>query len=484
MKSKQYKGIQQFNIIFNLFIILNIFQCSGIALKIKYPIIFLIVGISSITAIFSYMKNEKTYTLKESVKFILKTYGGFDLIVLLFMMIYVLDLFILPSIHGIPISNAIGDAGMLLMFFLFFPISFLYKMKAIDFKRSVKIFEITVFILAIWYCTMWVIETLYPNSYAKFIIILWESKLFTTQKILEGWGMVRIIQSNLVLLGCGFIINIFTSKNKQIIKYLINFVYFFALCTTYLKTLWIAVSASAIISVYIYIILAKKHKKIVSYNRVGKLVLSSIISILIINIIFDGGIINRFTNFFTTIDSDISEIVVETPKVNNSSKPSPTPAPNPEIQSNTPTTEKKFDNSKDKDASIVSTNSRKVQIELLLKTWKEKPILGQGYGGYIDGYTRTTIVNDYHFEMTFFALLMKTGVLGISSWILLFISAIFYIFKNYNKDIKKVCIVTGTLVSIIITVQTNPYLFSMNTISFLLYIIIIVSGMGKGVHYD
>lgn len=78
-----------------------------------------------------------------------------------------------------------------------------------------------------------------------------------------------------------------------------------------------------------------------------------------------------------------------------------------------------YNKEQDAEGTVVSNELRVEQITKLTNRWKEKPIFGFGYGGFVEGYTRTTIPNDYQFEVTSFALLMKTGIIGIIAWAML-----------------------------------------------------------------
>lgn len=461
----------QFECLLFLFIGFNVFQTSGVAIKVSYPILMFIMLLSSVIAILYLISNLGLSYIKRFY-FLIKMLTRFDALMFLFLMVYLFDLTILPILNGISLTNSINDAGIMVVLFLYFPIKFVFLLGEIQVKKFICFFEACVFLLATWYCFMWIIEYLKPSSYEGFLYSLYSTGVFNVQPVLTGYGMIRIIQSNLVLLGCGFIINFFQPKRNLFIQFILIFLYTFAICATFLKTLWLSVIISVITMLILLLYLTKDKTKVFKKYLIKFAV--AITCILVINLIFDNGLFMRVSNLInvntaiqnsTKVDDSVSSpIKIETPESTISEKVE-------DKESN----DQLFDDNLDKIGTQTSNNARLEQIKMLINAWREKPILGVGFGGYVEGYTRTSEKNGYQFEMTTFALLMKTGLIGVISWILMIINVFYKCFKRFNKQCFLLCSIIGCFVHLIILVQTNPYLFGVNTMSIILYILVLIN---------
>ena len=113
------------------------------------------------------------------------------------------------------------------------------------------------------------------------------------------------------------------------------------------------------------------------------------------------------------------------------------------------------------------------QIELLLDKWAQRPLTGFGYGAYVEGYTRDwRIPNYYIFESTPFALLMKTGILGIFVWLLFVAAAFKEAVKHLNIDSVRLWL--SMIICFGITIMTNPLLFNTGSVFLILIMLLLI----------
>jgi len=115
-----------------------------------------------------------------------------------------------------------------------------------------------------------------------------------------------------------------------------------------------------------------------------------------------------------------------------------------------------------------SNETRLVQIEHLLNTWKERPVFGWGYGSSAKDYLRSSEEVPYIYEMTGIALLMKIGISGILIWFFYSIFLLWYLIKNVHKS-ERIIAVTFIIVTLGVSTQFNPYLFGMPGMALILF---------------
>jgi hypothetical protein len=113
--------------------------------------------------------------------------------------------------------------------------------------------------------------------------------------------------------------------------------------------------------------------------------------------------------------------------------------------------------------SLKNELSGSVRVEQsisLLNSWYENPVLGRGFGSHAD-FVRSEKA-PYSYEMVFFAMLMKQGLLGVSMWNILFSALIFKVIKVEVMATSKGWSIywLATLGSFFLTLMTNPYLFN------------------------
>lgn len=106
---------------------------------------------------------------------------------------------------------------------------------------------------------------------------------------------------------------------------------------------------------------------------------------------------------------------------------------------------------------------RAEQFVLLMQSWREKPILGWGYGA-VSKYIIRSDETPFIYELSYIALLFQTGIIGFISYMSL-IGWIYYKFCKIRKHVSlilnkyNVSILVG-LTTFLLANATNPYLYA------------------------
>lgn len=120
-----------------------------------------------------------------------------------------------------------------------------------------------------------------------------------------------------------------------------------------------------------------------------------------------------------------------------------------------------------------STDLRIEQIRLLLAMWLERPLWGHGFGAYTTEMIRNPDT-PWSYEMTYAALLMKTGLIGIFALTAL----VWLLVKKAAPDATRLGMAAPYLVAMGVYAGTNPYFFNFVGISSLFCVLIYVSCVG------
>ena len=136
------------------------------------------------------------------------------------------------------------------------------------------------------------------------------------------------------------------------------------------------------------------------------------------------------------------------------------------------TEKEKYMNDLDKEGAVQSNQIKLEQVKHLTKKWLKSPILGWGYGSYVEGYLRSE-TSPFSYEMVLFALLMKIGLLGLSIWLAFFVSQIVTQVKYRINNNNKFLTWAFLAISIAVCVQTNPLLICFTGMSIILLISLI-----------
>lgn len=449
-----------------------------VALNIKYYFIVLFVFLIFCIHIYLTLKAEENTTFLNLIIRIIKFLKPFDLVIFFFLITCGVWIFIIPKLKGFLSSLAIQESGILIILVLYFPMAILIRMREINYKFIVKVFSVVTLILAIWYVLIWNAEMHFPGAYQGFFDFLNNipGPIFKAGQVYQGWSSVRIVLANSILLVSGLLLTLGKKKEYNLIDYLVIFIYSFAILCTYLKSLWVGLIAGILVLV-MHSLINKDCRK----TDLWKGIVTALISVIILNFtVFGGSISTRFIYGFSnsyksnqTTSSAISLSGEESSSATNKESSSATnKTANKAESSPTSSGDKKelFEKNKIVSDTTASNTEKLLQINKLLGRWKQSPLVGFGYGSYIKDYLRSQTVQ-YAYEMTSFSLLMKVGIIGMIFWLLLLFGPCFRIYRQSMRGkINKSILWLSVFLAYIISIQTNPLLFTSCSISLLLFL--------------
>lgn len=378
-------------------------------------------------------------------------YSTVDWCAFIFFICFLVWATIVPLLMGTSLDLAQNEAlDAIAIFSLYFPISYLIKEKEIDVKFYEKLIKITVFVLA----TVFVVFYIGQEINMSFAHILFDRiKLLLhgyseAPGVILGNGYNRVAYSTMVYLLVGVFFFLRTDK-KKIYDYVFYYLEIVAIATTVTKSLWYGFGIACAIYIVAFIYHNKSNK--VQIKNCALLCFTTVLLLVVVNnTLFNNIISIRLVNSFVSSNVESTEVEEETEK-----------------------TEEDILMELDMEGSAKSNNIKLEQTKILLNKWKDSWLIGFGFGSYVEGYTRST-ASPFSYEMQAPMLMMQTGLIGLLTWVVLFVSQfVYYIQKKitYNKKWTWVFL----LCAFGLMVQTNPLLLSFNGMSMVLFISLLPS---------
>lgn len=421
---------------------------------ILYGLIMIILSISIVKNI-NYIFQMKTKGLnKGKIKYFINFYfTKFDKILALFLILNFIWIFIIPVFTGTSFKFSIKETLCMNVLVLYFPIVILMKSNIINWEKYRTIVKGSIFILACIHIIFYIGEILVGD--ATFVLSIFEGiKVFTggntiRPKIMMPDSYIRIIYPASLLL---IMVYYFCINSKQTIKDMIFLVIgIFALFTTVTKSLFLGVIGGII--VYYSIITYKKikNKEQLPIGRSIRIICVILLSTIVLNYtLFNNYIFMRISNSF----------VVATEKSQQDAQRKIDEG----IEG-----EESLNYIKERAGSERANRTRFIQIDKLLDRWKEKPILGWGYGSSAGNYLRSIKETPYSYEMAGVALLMKIGLIGMLMWVSFFGYLIYYILKVLGTKSRDAISVIYIIIALGISSQFNYFLFNSTGMGILLF---------------
>ena len=445
------RAVTNFMLVF--FVIYYVLQCTAISFRLSNLFIiaaFFVVLCIHIFITLKYKNIQFSLRNRHDPKSLGHYIGKLDLVLFVFLLINSIWLLIIPKMNGGSISQAVSEAGMLLVFVLYFPLAVLIRIKEIQFETILKVFFRTIVVLAVIHIGLWIYETGHKNGVQEILnyIGVHFGKIFRTADLISGWGIVRIVFSNSLLLGIGLLLLFLKAGSFKPLDYILGAVLTFGVICPGLRSLWGGTAAGfGIMAIYFVFAVCKGRKKV--WRQMLAFVIVVAATVLLLNgTLFHGTILNRLMNTFNgnaVTSSDLSA--------------SPKSA---------------FDEEIDTIGTAVSNTYKKEESEKLIHAWLQKPVLGSGYGGSIEGYPGKSA--PYAYEMTSLSLLFKMGIIGFAVWALLVVSIMIHAIRNWKKKPWKLAVWFATFTCFFLTIQTNPLLFTANALSFIMYLALATVG--------
>ena len=380
-------------------------------------------------------------------------FSRFDKVLALFLLINILWIFIIPIFTGTPMKSSIKETLCVNLLFLYFPIVILMKLNLFNWEKYKIIIKSSILILALIHIIFYIGEIIVGDC--SFVLNIFKG----IQKLTNGHTIrplvmmpdsyIRIIYPASILLIITFY---FTIKSKQNIKDMIfTFGGVFALFTTVTKSLFFGV-IGGFIAYYIIIVYKKiKTKEKLQILKVCKFISIILVSCIILNYtIFDNYVFMRLKN----------PLIIATDESQKQAQNI--------IDSNIENKEA-IDDVKERAGTERANLTRIIQIQKLLDAWKQKPLLGWGYGSSAEEYLRSDAETPYAYEMVGVALLMKIGIIGILMWLSFLGYLIWHISRKLAAKTYDILPVIYVIIALGISTQFNPFLFTTSGMGILLF---------------
>lgn len=427
---------------------------GGIAIR---HILFIFTFISLYVYFVMYLWNNKIKIFSLNRNSYFGSYTWIDVFAVLFEISMILSMTIIPWMKGTSLQHAHSEAfDSAAIFSLFFPISFLIKRKEFNVDKLLSFLKYVVFVLALghifFYFAQEADSEFVFNLFDRVKNILGGNSIAPSINLGHG-GYTRIIFTTSIYLIVGLYIFLNNLDDNKWYDYVIFTADILAIITTVTKSIWFGIIGGFFAFFVLAILFNIKSNK----KYIRKLMGITIFTVLIIFIadqtIFDRIVSIRMGNAFT-VESSTTE------KEENEQK-------------------KKFKTEKeqymaklDKAGAAESNLIKLEQMQKLVEKWKESPVLGWGYGSYVEGYLRSK-ESPFSYEMQLFALLMKTGILGLLIWGAFFVSQLILMIKYKYSAYNRILTWLFLSVSVAVCVQTNPLLICFTGMSIVLLISLI-----------
>lgn len=460
-----------------LFLVENIFGYNGTIVYFfgkairHWLYLFTFISLFSLMITFMYKNNYGFFSKNKKNYF--KELTKLDYCILLFLFSLMIWMTIVPLLSGGDLALAKREAfDAICMLVLYFPTTFLIKNEVYSFTKTENIIYYSVFIESVINISLYIGESFQQGFITKFFgWITTISPSAVIPPIILGHGNTpRVLFTTSILLFVGIFICIKKIyKQNKLFDYVILIVHVLATIATMTKSFWYGFILSFLIICIIRIFI---DKTTFYTKKMLKLVSLVFITILVSNFtIFDNSFFIRmnysFTNNYSLDSQEIQDVKddIENEDIDSNDYS------NLESQSSVKSTETSNDNRKDleQEGAMISNDIKIEQTSYLIKKWKQHPVFGFGFGSYCEDYLRSQ-ESIFSYEMTFPALLMKQGVVGILFWILCIVMSVYTCFKKNSVNYSSLWLFS--FMTFGIAVQTNPFIFSFTGFFVLIYFFI------------
>lgn len=394
------------------------------------------------------------------VKEIKTRFNFLDISVLIFLFMMAISMFVVPYFTHVNYKMSILEAFIpFLIISLYFPITFIIKNKNIEINVVDKFLSYLVVVLSLLHFVLYLGQKIDHNFIENFFYV-WKNICFQQSIppaiVLGPFGYPRAIFTTSIYMIMGVYLFFKNINNLKIKDYIFLGINILGLLSTITKSIWLGIVIAFIAFFVVYMIKQVKDHNKENIKKIISICLGMASFVIVCDfMIFDRFITIRASNFFVNTEMSENDIEDKVPVKNN------------------------FDSQQnkwaeiDRKGSILSNNIKIEQSYRLMNKWTERPILGFGYGSYIEDFIRVEEESDYKFsyEMQLPALFMKIGILGILSWGLIAVSMLYVIKKEFKYDYVKSLSWLLLFLSFLISVQTNPFLLSFIGMSVLLYLL-------------
>ncbi len=434
----------------------TVVMIHGIAIR---HILFILSFLSLYSYFFYYLLSRKIpiFSTKRDSYF-----GGFskmDVCAVVFELSLIIWMTVIPYIMGTSLNLAKSEVfDSAAIFSLYFPIAFLIKKGEFPMKKFQEFLKWLVFAFAVLHLFFYFGQEYVSNTFINDIFVniqnLLHGNSITPRVVLGHGGYTRVMFTTSIYLIVG--IYLFLKNNaRKWYDYVIFVIEILAVLATVTKSVWLGIGIAFIIfaAVSIVYFAVQKNKKGIR-NTI-------LISLIVVATVFISD--QTFFNHIFTIRMT-NAFVTSTDEEESSSK-------NNGKKSNKTEKEQELEEI-DREGAAESNSIKIEQIFVLLDKWTESPIIGFGFGSYVEDYLRSEEA-PFSYEMQLFALLMKQGIVGVAIWIVFFVVLFVQQVRNRNKYWPDIFAWGFLVLADVICVQTNPLLISFTGMSVVLYMVLI-----------
>ena len=427
----------------------TVVMIGGIAIR-HVLFILAFAGLYAYFLVYLWVHKVKIFSLSKDAYF--GSYTVIDWVAILFEVSMILSMTVIPMIKGTNMHYAHSEAfDSAAIFSLYFPVAYLIKRDEFRMEKLLNWLKYMVCALSMTHVAFYFAQ----DADVKFIYNFFEgiNKFLGGNSIapsitLGHGGYTRIIFTTSIYMIVGLYIFFYNLEKNKWYDYIIAGLNVLAVLTTVTKSIWFGIGAG--FGLYFIMAVLTNYKNNKKY--IIKLILSLIIGVAIIfvsdNMIFGHIITIRMSNAFVIENKDDDndkEYISE---------------------------KEKYMNDLDKEGAVQSNQIKLEQVKHLTKKWFQSPILGWGYGSYVEGYLRSE-TSPFSYEMVLFALLMKTGLLGLGIWCVFFAAQVIMQIKYKLKNCNHLLTWAFLAISMAVCVQTNPLLICFTGMSIVLLISLI-----------
>ena len=425
----------------------TVMMIGGVAIR-HVLFILAFIGLYLYFLAYLWVNKVELFSLKKDSYF--GSYTAIDWIAILFELSMILSMTVIPMLKGTNMQYAHSEAfDSAAIFSLYFPAAFLIKRNELHMEKLLHFLKYAVCTLSLVHIIFYFAQKANVHFIYNFfdgIHHLLNGNSIAPSITLGHGGYTRIIFTTSMYMIVGLYIFFHNLEKNKWYDYVIAGIDVLGVLTTVTKSIWFGIGVGVVIYFAMALVSNIKNNK----KYLIKLGVSAVLGIAIIlvsdSLVFDHIVTIRMGNAF----------VIE----------------NTEETKEYKTEKEKYMNDLDKEGAVQSNQIKLEQVKHLTKKWLKSPILGWGYGSYVEGYLRSE-TSPFSYEMVLFALLMKIGLLGLSIWLAFFVSQIVTQVKYRINNNNKFLTWAFLAISIAVCVQTNPLLICFTGMSIILLISLI-----------
>lgn len=373
---------------------------------------------------------------------------------------------VIPVLVRGNMTYGVKDFTTLLVLVLYFPCVFLIRLGLLQEKKLMRWLYPLLVLLAVWHSVMYIGETLSPGFYAKYYDLIDKISLGTAVRsdVVEGYGVVRIIQVTSILMIPGAFLSVRKCLNREWFGAVGGAVTVFALLITYTKSIWFGCFGTLLAALLIAALLYKPR---VLRRRAALLFAAVIVLVVGYNSLCLGNtVFTRALHHFSagqsvSLQDQYDQLMEQIRQAQ---------AKGLDVEDMLHEAMKLENQLKDAKGTTLSNDLRSAQKQALLEKWKGSKLLGYGYGAYSEEVIRNEQY-PFMYEYMLPAMLMKLGIVGMMGWAVFLAAMVYYAWKKMGRhDAPAFVFWLADAGGVALAVQTNPFLFTFAGISIILWL--------------